>query len=1408
MNDLFTPIRISLEDAIHAIAKRIAACTLDKPALFETMRAHHGGDAADGKWSQRDAYDLMEAGLVRHLMDNPAPRTRDDIARISKLAETLPTQTVRSEDQIRWQQFSTPADLAALMVNLAQPRAEDVVLEPSAGHGMLAAMLPPVAALHLNEIDLKRRAKLAALFPQADLTDFDGAMLTSLIPSKFKPSLILMNPPFARSKGRGVDPHAAVRHLRSGIAKARPGARIVAIMPDGFITSAKMMAIYQQTLTGCTVVTSCRLASCYRKQGTSVAVRLYVIDKRPGTINPSVICRNTVAELFEAVAITPRASLEAADPPPVVPRRNPSGSLFKAVRFAKQSPSERVRPKPAAKSSAVAPLDYKTLQTPRPLGKQAGVYLPYRPSRIDIAGSGEHPTPLVESVAMGSIPAPLPDYVPNLPKRLVEEEALSEAQLETVIYAGSAWQQFLPGRFKPCEEGVGLTLDPDGEAYRKGYFLGDGTGAGKGRQIAGCILDSWLAGCRRAVWVSKNESLLEDARRDWQALGGLPADIQPLSNWKIDQPLPFREGILFVTYPTLRSQRQDATRLDQLFAWAGEDFDGVIAFDESHEMGGVAGGEGMRGKQGGSQQGIAGVLLQNHLPKARVLYASATGASDVNNLAYAVRLGLWGPETGFASREEFIGQIRGGGIAAMEVVSRDLKALGLYQARALSFAGVEYEVLKHELTPEQTHIYDAYAHAWAIIHQNMEAALAATGVVDDIDGETLNSGAKAAARSRFESCKQRFFNQVLLSMKLPSLIAAVDAHLAKDMSVVVQLVSTAESILDRRLDALSPEERAHLEIDLSPRENVIDYLERAFPTQQMQAFVDDTGKERSMPMFDEDGRPVLNQVALESRARLIEQLCAMPPIKPALDGLIEHYGPDRIAEVTGRTKRLVPQSDGSQRLESRSKRTNQSETEQFMDGRKRVLIFSDAGGTGRSYHASLDAQNQQRRVHFLLEPGWRADRAIQGLGRTHRTHQAATPLFRPVTTDCKGELRFTSTIARRLDSLGALTRGQRQTGGQNLFDPADNLESEYAKAALVIWFHLLSSGKLASATLVDFERRSGLKLTGEGGVLVDDLPPIQRWLNRILALPIDMQNAIFDEFLGLVEARVAAAREASTLDVGVETVQVESAHVEEDRVLRTDERTGATSHLLTLSLTSKVKPMPLARVLERREWATNPRLMRNAKSGRVALAEDARSFMEDDGTVVPRVLLARPTRREYRLLADLEESAWEPCGGGEFSKLWEAEVKDAGSRGRTETVYLATGLLLPIWSSLPKDRLAVHRIVDEAGQSWLGRIVEDADVTGLLKTFGVEAEFKLTPNAIVSAVQQGKPIKIERPFAMTIKRSLVASEQRIEICGEIGAQLEWLKSLGCFTEIIQYRTRVFVPTNRLCDVFALMLAGH
>src|SRR3546814_15202512 len=93
-------------------------------------------------------------------------------------------------------------------------------------------------------------------------------------------------------------------------------------------------------------------------------------------------------------------------------------------------------------------------------------------------------------------------------------------------------------------------------------------------------------------------------------------------------------------------------------------------------------------------------------------------------------------------------------ICAMEIVARVLKSMGLYTALALSFAGVEYDQLEHQLTPDQLDIYDAYSDAWAIIHQNLDEVLMASNIVDRMSGQTMNAQAKGSALSRFESAKQ------------------------------------------------------------------------------------------------------------------------------------------------------------------------------------------------------------------------------------------------------------------------------------------------------------------------------------------------------------------------------------------------------------------------------------------------------------------------------------------------------------------------------------------------------------------------------------------------------------------------------------------------------------------------------
>ena len=118
---------------------------------------------------------------------------------------------------------------------------------------------------------------------------------------------------------------------------------------------------------------------------------------------------------------------------------------------------------------------------------------------------------------------------------------LSDAQLESVIYAGEAHSGHLSGAWTVDETAdVVCAASDDNEAavrFRRGFMLGDGTGAGKGRQSAGIILDNWMQGRRKAVWISKSDKLLEDAQRDWSALGMERLLVTPLSRFPQGKPI-------------------------------------------------------------------------------------------------------------------------------------------------------------------------------------------------------------------------------------------------------------------------------------------------------------------------------------------------------------------------------------------------------------------------------------------------------------------------------------------------------------------------------------------------------------------------------------------------------------------------------------------------------------------------------------------------------------------------------------------------------------------------------------------------------------------------------------------------------------------------------------------------------
>jgi hypothetical protein len=1415
--DRHTPFASQLFAAAGKIAAQLATGhRIDAKSLRAAMEGATGASDATGGWSWKHAYDVCEAAIVIFLGRYGAAmraRAGDPLARLvllERLAQLLPAHTRRTEESQSLQQFSTPLAIAHAVAIAAAASETEIVLEPSAGLGILPALAGIDARrLHLNEVSAHRHALLARLFPHAGLSRHDAAQIDDRLDPSVRPTLIVMNPPFSAALNvHGKVQTTALRHIRSALARLASGGRLVAITGAGQGPHAPQWHDAWRDLqqTARVVFTQALAGEAYARNGTSFETRLTVIDKAPaleaGTFPPPRPM-GSVQDVIEALLadLPPRLAILGGQAPLA---RLPSVGL--SSRRPARTPAG-FTPRPV---DPVRPIDYLTHPwTPAAdaASDAAGVYVPYTLQSLTITGAADHPTPLVQSVSMASVAPPRPSYRPHLPSRLVTDGALSAVQLESIIYAGEAHGALLPG----CWNVDGTydlveaarDEDPGGARFRRGWFLGDGTGAGKGRQAAGVILDNWNQGRTKAVWVSKSDKLIEDAMRDWSALGQERLLISPQSRYSMGTAISLERGIVFTTYATLRSEGRQgkATRLEQLIEWLGRDFDGPVVFDEAHAMANAMGGSSGRGRAAPSQQGRAGLRLQRALPDARFLYVSATGATQVQNLAYAERLGLWGgPGAPFPTREEFVTAIETGEVAAMEALARDLKSMGLYAARSLSYEGVEYDLLVHDLTPAQTEIYDAYADAFQHIHHNLTAALEASGITEG--GVTANAQAKSAARSAFESCKQRFFNHLITSMKIPSLIPAMQADLAAGHAPVVQIVSTGEALMERRLAQISAEEWNDLSIDITPREYVLDYLAHSFPTQLMEPYdTTEEGKVLSRPVFDADGDIVHCQAALAERDEAIAAIAMLPPVPGALDQILHHFGTEICAEVTGRSRRIVRRGE-RQQVENRAASANFGETSAFMDDAKPILIFSDAGGTGRSYHADLGCRNQRRRVHYLLEPGWRADAAIQGLGRTNRTNQVQPPLFRPVTTNVKGERRFISTIARRLDSLGAITKGQRETGGQNLFSPRDNLESDHARAALRQLFAIIVRGQLKGCSLAAFEDATALSLTDEMG-LRDDLPPITQFLNRLLALRIAMQDLITDAFEGLLNARIEAAIANGSFDRGLEMITAESISVAARSTIYEHPGVDRPTQLLKLKVLELSNPTTLAAAL-RRAADYGGVLLINNQSGRVAVQVPSPAHTRDDGSIERRVRLVRPTEQPSISYEDLAKSQWTQTSPARFEAAWTAEVASVPTH-RESFLHIVSGLLLPIWKRLPVDTPRVFRLTTDGGERIIGRLVPELWAASAADAI---AAAPADPDEVWEALVNGAR-KIPLFDDLSLRRCFVSSHSRIELEGAAPSALAGLKAMGLFSEIIQWKLRLFIPNDESGrHILAALLVRH
>eukprot|EP00928_Gymnodinium_smaydae_P008538 TRINITY_DN13105_c0_g6_i1.p1 TRINITY_DN13105_c0_g6~~TRINITY_DN13105_c0_g6_i1.p1 ORF type:complete len:1265 (-),score=199.65 TRINITY_DN13105_c0_g6_i1:33-3770(-) len=786
-----------------------------------------------------------------------------------------------------------------------------------------------------------------------------------------------------------------------------------------------------------------------------------------------------------------------------------------------------------------------------------------------------HPAVLCEppAIAAARLPPLSPDLELRIPRSLVESGALSSPQVETVTFAAQRFQSKLA-----C-------------GARGGYVLGDGTGCGKGRCIAALLLDEWNRGNRRSLWVSLSGDLAEDAERDLRDISaGLPlcrlARVPPGVDLdsahgarcaELDALGPKREGVIFLTYALLASgtpravrrpsRRPERSRFGQVLAWLrggregkGRRGAGLIVFDEAHRAKNLQespeprenGGRGQAQRREGTKAGLLVDELQRLLPGCAVLYASATCATEVRHLGYMRRLGLWGEgHTSFRDFSAFRRRLERGGVPAMELLAVRLRSLGVLSCRSLSFDGVSFETALVPLSRQAEDQYDAACALWRDV----------LTLVHDIaaDAKLAGLGGKNVTLL-FWAAQQQFFKSLLVAAKVDAAVRIAEAALERGESVVISLWSTHEARMRERLVGLSP--GGVVRGSLSGPEMILAH------------FI-----ERHLPCADRSGHTI--PWAARAVADLRERLERLRLPGNPLDDLIARLGgPGRVAELTGRSHRVVTGGDGRRRLVARQggcgglESASLAEQRAFQHDQKRVAIITEAASSGISLHSDnrLSALGVQprRRCMVCVELPWAADKAVQQFGRVHRSNQAAPPRFVLVATRIPGEQRFVSAVAHRLRLLGAVTRGDQraplQAGGG--FSEAQDLHGEYGSRALDALLTAVHSGKqprrvnLATLTALK-EQFSGdwgkfavaarrefdvvelgalptwsrgprpripWKSSGERPrQATTDGPTITRLLNRMLMMPCAMQRALLEALSAILASLRLADQELGQL---------------------------------------------------------------------------------------------------------------------------------------------------------------------------------------------------------------------------------------------------------------------------------------
>lgn len=725
-----------------------------------------------------------------------------------------------------------------------------------------------------------------------------------------------------------------------------------------------------------------------------------------------------------------------------------------------------------------------------------------------------------------------------------------------------------------------LALSINNAEAGKGFIIGDQTGIGKGRVVAGMIKYALESG-KIPIFVTEKPNLYSDMMRDLDDIGmtdqlsldtakpkifmtnsgesvpytlirtvkGEPVEnnltLKPVKSSGLDEVMKQmvkndslgNYKVIFTTYSQLQSVKGKPTERQNFIKHFGAG--NYMIFDESHNAGGAGADISQAAKDAGITVGMGRAGFVRELVKAAdgTFFSSATYAKrpDVMDLYSSTDMKL-----AVDNISQLSDAIKAGGIPMQQIVANMLTQAGQYIRRERTFAGVSYNTQETKVDKDTaenmaTSMRDilAFSREKEGVVKSLQKSLDAQGARAGVEGEKTT-----VQQANFGSIMHNLIDQMLLSLKAQDSVRHAIERLKAGEKVVLTVSNTMGSFLKSYADDM--EIGVGDPVNLSFADLYIRYLEK----QRMITIKKPGGTKEEYRLTDEDLGENLANRYYEILDFIRGAGFGSAPISPIdyMHSELRKAG-YKTEEITGRTVSLNYES-GKPLLATRSANIKQrvNAVKAFNSGSADVIILNQAGSTGLSLHASNKVVDQRKRHMIIVQPEKNIDTHMQMLGRVHRTGQVIAPAYSQMMADIPAEMRPAAVLLKKMASLSANTTASRKSAVSA--EGAVDFMNEYG-------------GQIAQEYLRDnpeiYQDLGGEKITQLKDNTEDaDETDIRKLTGYIPILPIKVQEEVYKDLIerynDLIEREDSMGSnklEAKAMDLDAQTVS--SKAITEDK---------------------------------------------------------------------------------------------------------------------------------------------------------------------------------------------------------------------------------------------------------------------